>query len=176
MSETTAEPAAEPAPAATPAAKPRPVPVHSPLRRVLLTMLIPLGVGAICLVAVSLYVMSGVRNHPAVAQALAAVRADPAVIEALGTPLEPGFVAQGGEDPATNRYEAMFSVEGPKGEAGVRLLAKPAPGGSGWELTFLDVGANLDDGRSKVLTLVNDELPVRFGVQRDALAEDAPAR
>ena len=146
----------------------RPVPVHSPLRRVLLTALIPVVFGALCLVAVSLWVMSGVKDHPAYGLALRAVRADPTVREALGTPLEPGFLAQGGEDSGV--FEAMFSVAGPNGDAGVRLLARPD--GGGWRLVFLDVGANLDNGRSKVVTLVNEELPRRFGVQRDALAAD----
>ncbi|MBB6442996.1 cytochrome c oxidase assembly factor Coa1 family protein [Phycisphaera mikurensis] len=151
------------------------MPVHGTLRRVLVTAMIPLAVGAVCFAAVSFWVVSAVKSHPAYAAALAAVRAEPAVIAALGTPLEAGFWAQGGGDEAAGRFEAMFSVSGPRGDAGVRLLARAD--GPAWELVFLDVGANLPGGRQKVFVLRNDELPVRFGVQRDALAApaDAPA-
>ena len=144
----------------------------SPLRRVLLTALIPLTVGAICFAAASWWVLSGVKQHPAYAAALAAVRADPAVRDTLGPPLSAGYFAQGGVDPTDGCYEAMFSVTGTKGDAGVRFLARPD--GSAWDLVFLDVGANLANGREKVMVLANRELPRRFGVQRDALAEDVP--
>ena len=159
-------------------ATPAPTRTPSPLRKVLLTALIPLSVGAICFTSVALWVVSSAKGHPAYEAALAAVRADPEVRAAIGSPVEPGFLVQGGEHSDDGFFEAMFSVTGPTGDAGVRVLAKPAPGPPGspgtpaWELVFLDVGAKLDNGRDKVITLVDEELPRRFGVQRDALAPD----
>ena len=156
--------------AAPPAHDGSPGRAASPLRKVLLTALIPLSVGAVCFAGVALWVVSSVKAHPVYGAALAAVRADPGVRAAIGTPIEPGFLTQGGVDPDDGAFEAMFSVAGPTGDAGVRVLA--LPGGAGWELAFLDVGAKLADGRDKVITLVDEQPPRRFGVQRDALAPD----
>ena len=159
-------PVASPAPVRDPADLPWHV--RHRMSALLLTALIPLGVGAVCFAVVSLVVMGNLRAHPVYTQALAAVRASPAAAAELGGGVEPGWWVMGGEEPDVDgvpRMEVMLNVSGDRAGGGVRAVGRPAAGApGGWRLTFLDVGVNRADGRFTVVDLVGEEAPVRFGI------------
>ncbi len=132
-----------------------------PMRALLLTMLIPLGVGAIGFCVVVLVVRSQLASHPVHALAVEAVRADAVVQADLGTPIEPGWLVTGTTtDEDGTRAELMMSVSGPGGGGGVRVIGRRD--GERWRLTFVDVGVKRSDGRERVVTIVKEEEPKRF--------------
>ena len=142
--------------------------VRHRMRALLMTALIPLVVGLICFVAVSAYLSAGLRAHPVMRLALREAQASPEVAAAVGANARPGWWVTGGAVPSVEGggapMEMMFNLRGDAGEAGVRVVAREAgTDPEAWRLTFLDVGLNTDAGQ-KVVTLVNEERPVRFAV------------
>lgn len=145
--------------------------VRHRFRALVLTALIPVVVGMAGFVGVVAVVQHGLKGHAVYAQALEAVRSDARVGAELGTPLEPGFSVwgtAGGEDAPA---EMMFSVTGPTGSAGVRVMGRPdANADAGWRVTFLDVGTKSDTtGRSKIIKLVTEEDPQRFADEAERM-------
>jgi hypothetical protein len=149
-----------------------------PMRALLLTMLIPAVVGAIGFCTVVLVVRNGLVNHPVYNLAAQRVSSDPVVQQELGTPIEPGWLVTGitHEEDGT-RAELMMSFNGSHGGAGVRVIGREEQGQ--WRLTFVDVGIKQTDGRERVLTLIEEEQPKRFGDEAEfnhGGAEDAEQR
>ncbi|MEM8781496.1 MAG: hypothetical protein AAGE65_01450 [Planctomycetota bacterium] len=149
--------------AGDPNAPGRPWWVRHRMRALLATMAIPLSVGVVAFTATWLTVQGGVKAHPAYAEALALVRGAVPVTEEMGPMLEPSFFATGGGGTEPGTFEAMFSVHGEKGDAGVRVFARESTEeADGWEVTFLDVGIRTHAGREKVVTLRDGDKPERF--------------
>ncbi len=118
-------------------------------------------------VAVAGYFIQRTRQSEPFALALERVRADTEMQEALGTPIEAGWLALGSVDEDRGYAEFTMQVSGPSAEAGLRVVAeKPPPetgggvdpGGGGWEIVFLDAGVRNEYG-GRVVTLVNDKPP-----------------
>ena len=140
--------------------------VRHRMRALLLTALIPLVVGLICFVVVSAYLSAGLRSHPVMGLALRTATASPEVAAAVGSDAGPGWWVMGGEVATVEGdgapMEMMFNLRGDRGEAGVRVVAREVEPNA-WRLTFLDVGLENAAGL-KVVTLVDEERPVRFAV------------
>ncbi|MEM7576846.1 MAG: cytochrome c oxidase assembly factor Coa1 family protein [Planctomycetota bacterium] len=126
--------------AGDPYAPGRPWWVRHRMRALLATMLIPLSVGAVAFTATVLVVQSRLKAHPVFAEAMGVVRSSSAVVEALGEPVDPGFLVRGRADDSAGTAELQFAVDGPAGDAGVRVYAMREKSGGPWTITFLDVG------------------------------------
>ena len=112
-----------------------------------------LGLTLLCLVAFGgmfwgiFSTVSGVfKNSEVYATSLSKAKASPAVQEALGTPIEEGFMFQGSINIDGNSGNADFSVplKGPKGEAKLVVTARRASANP-WEYTVQEV--RMSDGR-----------------------------
>lgn len=91
--------------------------------------------------------VSGViKNTEVYASSLSKAQASPAVQEALGTPIEEGFMFQGSINVDGNSGNADFSVplKGPKGEAKLVVTARRASANP-WQYSVQEV--RLPDGR-----------------------------
>ncbi len=68
-------------------------------------------------------------------QSIAAAEGNPAVVEAIGTPIEPGFMPQGSFNFNNGTGEVDFSipVSGPKGKGTIRVVGTKASGAPNWE-------------------------------------------
>jgi hypothetical protein len=84
-------------------------------------------------------------SHPAYQEALEKIRENPAVIEALGEPIETALIPYGEVTASGDegRAELRIGIRGPKGRASARLKAILSDGE--WELIELKV--RLADGR-----------------------------
>lgn len=151
--------------AGDPNAPGRPWWVRHRMRALLATMLIPLTVGAIAFTVTWLTVQGGLKGHPAFAEAMGLVNGSPAVLSALGGPVEAGFLVRGRADEAAGTVELQFAVAGPAGDAGVRVYATREGVGeaAAWTITFLDVG----------LREAGEVVVLRDGFKPAAFEEDA---
>lgn len=68
-------------------------------------------------------------------ESIAAAEANPAVVEAIGTPIEPGFMPQGSFNFNNGAGEVDFNipVSGPKGKGTIRVVGTKAAGAPDWE-------------------------------------------
>jgi hypothetical protein len=98
-----------------------------------------LVLGAIAAVAIVAIVFGTIKSTDVYRGARDAARRDPRVIEALGSPVEPGFWVMGNVhvDGGGGQADIEFPISGPKGHARVHALAKRE--GSAWHYTELTV-------------------------------------
>lgn len=70
-------------------------------------------------------------------QSIASAEGNPAVVEAIGTPITPGFMPQGSFNFNNGAGEVDFSipVSGPKGKGTIRVVGTKAAGAPVWEYT-----------------------------------------
>ena len=117
--------------------------------------------------AVAVYFISQTRSSEPFALALERVRADAELRQLLGTPIEAGWLTLGSVDRDRGYAEFTMRVEGPRGKAGLRVIAERPPDAGAapaaatsepWELVFLDAGVRNDHG-GRVITLINDKPP-----------------
>jgi len=82
-------------------------------------------VGSILLVATTAMKSSDVYKD-----AVAKAQANPAVVEALGTPITTGFFTSGSINTSSNTGDATFSIplSGPKGKATIQVEARKSAG------------------------------------------------
>jgi Cytochrome oxidase complex assembly protein 1 len=101
-----------------------------------LSLLVLGAIGAVAIVAI---VFGTIKSTDVYRGARDAARRDPRVIQALGSPVEPGFWVTGSVNVESGRGQAdiQFPISGPKGHARVHALATRATGG--WHYTELTV-------------------------------------
>ena len=92
-------------------------------------------------------------------QALAQAQADPAVIEALGSPITPGFLVSGhvNVNGASGKADLAIPIEGPKGSATVFVAASKSQGL--WEFDDLAVEVKATHKRIDLLAPPPDTAP-----------------
>lgn len=86
-----------------------------------------------------LMLAGGMKNTAAFREALLRVRTDPAVVEAIGSPIEPGFFVAGNIRVVNDTGSAYFEypVTAPGGRATVTVAATKSAGV--WRITRLEV-------------------------------------
>ncbi len=113
----------------------------------LLLLLVPLG---LCSAGVGWFVWT-VRSHDAIEAALARAHANPAVVEALGEPLELGW--QGSFNFSTDggvpRVEVDTRIHGPRGEGSFRIRGRKPQ--DSWEFDRLEIWVDGTDQRIDLL-------------------------
>ncbi len=94
------------------------------------------GISAVILVVV---VFGAIKKSDVYQEALRRAQNDPAVVSALGTPIEAGMIVTGSVNIDTSGGHAKldFPISGPKGKASVHLVATKS--GEKWEYTELTV-------------------------------------
>lgn len=95
---------------------------------------IPLVIGII--VALGFFGLAKmIKSSDAYKDSVAAVQSNPAAIEALGEPIEPGFFFQGSINLENGEGNADFRipVSGPKGSGEVHVVGTKASGSSTWQ-------------------------------------------
>lgn len=110
--------------------------------------LVPVGclVPLVCIVAVCggtvLFGLHMIKQSPPYRTALAAARENPEVVEALGEPIEPGFMAIGEFNVSaddTGRADITIPISGPRGKGAIHVSGVAGPGADGWEYTRMTV-------------------------------------
>jgi hypothetical protein len=98
-----------------------------------------LVLGAIFCVVIVVVVFGAMKKSDVYQEALKRAQADPAVIAALGTPIEAGLIVTGSVNVDTSGGHATldFPISGPKGKGAVHAVATKA--GEKWEYTELTV-------------------------------------
>jgi Fungal protein of unknown function (DUF1783). len=93
----------------------------------------------IFIVVIIVVVVGGMKSSDAYKEALQRAQNDPAVIAALGKPIEAGFVVWGSAkfDSSGEHKTLDFPISGPKGKAAVHLVATKS--GTKWEYSELTV-------------------------------------
>lgn len=96
-------------------------------------------------------IMGSLKQSDAYKEALAALRADSAAVEALGEPIEPGFFLSGSVDVSGPSGEAELSipVHGPRGEGKLYLEATKRAGQ--WEYSLLELAVAGQEARIDLL-------------------------
>ena len=115
--------------------------------------------GLIVIVALAVWgfvalIMGSLKQSDAYKEALAAVRADSAAVEALGGPIEPGFFLAGSVHVSGPSGEAELSIplHGPRGKGTLYLEATKRAGR--WEYSLLELAV---DGTEKRIDLLAEE-------------------
>ncbi|HEX3070395.1 MAG TPA: cytochrome c oxidase assembly factor 1 family protein [Thermoanaerobaculia bacterium] len=98
-----------------------------------------LVLGAIFCVVIVVVVFGAMKKSDVYQEALKRAQSDPAVIAALGTPIEAGLMVTGSVNVDTSGGHATldFPISGPKGKGTVHAVATKA--GEKWEYTELTV-------------------------------------
>ena len=116
-------------------------------------------VGLIAIVALAVWgfvalIMGSLKQSDAYKEALAAVRADSAAVEALGEPIEPGFFLSGSVNVSGPSGDAELSIplHGPKGKGTLYLEATKRAGR--WDYSLLELAV---DGTEKRIDLLAEE-------------------
>jgi hypothetical protein len=111
-----------------------------------LLLLVVLGVAA----CFSL-IVGAVKKSGAYQEAMEKARATPAVVEALGEPIEPGYFVSGSVSVEGGSGEAKISIplSGPKGKG--TLYAEATKRANRWEFTLLELEV---EGRSERIDLL----------------------
>ena len=80
--------------------------------------------------SILLIVFSAMKSTDVYKQALARAKADPAVIEALGSPIKDGFLMSGNTNVngASGESNLAIPISGPKGKATIYVSAKKSLG------------------------------------------------
>ncbi len=100
---------------------------------------VPLLATVLGLVIGVLYAGRALWEAEVTAMSLERVRASAEVVDLVGEPIETGWLIQGSVDEAAGVAELRYVIEGPKGDAGVRVKGALVDGT--WVVTGLDVGA-----------------------------------
>lgn len=121
---------------------------------ILLGIAVCLGVVCLCAAFITLIVgivFGAIRSTDVYQEALQRARNDPAVVEALGEPIEPGWWVTGSIETTGNLGDADFTIpiSGPNGSG--RLYAVARKSGGPWEFFRLEVAI---DGRSDRINLL----------------------
>ena len=108
-------------------------------------------VGLIVIVALAIWgfvalIMGSLKQSDAYKEALAAVRADAAAVEALGEPIEPGFFLSGSVNVSGPSGDAELSIplHGPRGKGKLYLEATKRAGR--WEYSLLELAVTRGGG------------------------------
>ena len=116
-------------------------------------------VGLIAIVALAVWgfvalIMGSLKQSDAYKEALAAVRADSAAVEALGEPIEPGFFLSGSVNVSgpSGEAELLIPLHGPRGKGTLYLEATKRAGR--WEYSLLELAV---DGTEKRIDLLAEE-------------------
>jgi len=128
---------------------------------------VPLGCfgGLLCVAGVAGFVFSIlflvfdlIKSTDVCQQALARAREDPAVREALGTPVEDGFFVTGNIhiSGTSGKADIAIPISGPKGKGRVYAVARKSAGR--WEFSLLEVEIRGTEERINLL-----EAPVEVG-------------
>ncbi|MGZ8851733.1 MAG: cytochrome c oxidase assembly factor Coa1 family protein [Thermoanaerobaculia bacterium] len=91
-------------------------------------------------------VFGAIKSTDAYTKALNTARNDPRVIQALGTPIEPGFLVTGNVNVDNDRGTANidFPISGPKGKAKIHAVAEKSDGK--WKYSMMQ--AHIVDGET----------------------------
>jgi len=89
-------------------------------------------------------------------QAVARAKANPAVVQKLGIPIEEGFFVSGNVETSPGRGEAKLTIpiSGPKGSA--TIYADASKRGGGWEFSVLEV---VIEGEAQKIDLLEEAPP-----------------
>ena len=103
--------------------------------------------------AILLFVFGVLKSSDVYKTALARAKSDPAVIEALGQPIEEGWFMTGKTNVEGTSGEADIGIpiSGPKGDATIYAVATKSAGR--WKYTTLEVEV---DGRAERINLLQD--------------------
>ncbi len=98
-----------------------------------------LGLGAAFILALVVFVFGLLRSTDVYKTAVTRAKINPAVIEALGTPMHEGWLIQGQTNAQGTTGEANMSIpiSGPKGQATIYLVATKTAGD--WKYSTLEV-------------------------------------
>jgi len=96
-------------------------------------------------------VFGAIKSSDAYTQSLAAVRANPAVVAAIGEPIEPGFLVTGNIQIVNDAGSAniAYTVSGPEGRGDVTVAATRSMGK--WRFTVLHIDLAEDHRRINLL-------------------------
>ncbi|MAS94124.1 MAG: hypothetical protein CMO55_13085 [Verrucomicrobiales bacterium] len=114
-----------------------------------------LGIGLV-IVAIIAFAFFGVvkmlKSSDAYKDSIAAVESNPAAIDALGEPIEPGFMPQGNISINNGEGSADFRipVSGPKGSGEIHVIGTKSPGTSQWQYTTWELNV---DGATEPIPL-----------------------
>jgi hypothetical protein len=114
----------------------------------------PLVVGLSVAAGIVALVMGSLKQSDAYKEALNRVRADAAAVEALGEPIEPGFLLSGSVNVSGPSGDAVLSIplQGPKGRGTLYLEATKRAGR--WEYSLLELAV---DVRAERIDLLAEE-------------------
>ena len=113
-----------------------------------------LGLVVAFVTAIVLIVFGALRSSDAYQTAVARAKANPQVIEALGTPIEDGMFPSGktNVDGSSGEADLTISISGPKGKANVYAIATKRAGR--WTYSTLEAHV---EGREDRINLLGDE-------------------
>jgi hypothetical protein len=74
------------------------------------------------------------KNNAPYLDSIAVVESNAAALEALGSPISPGFIPSGSISTENGQGSVDFTipVSGPKGKGSIRVVGSKAPGSSSW--------------------------------------------
>lgn len=109
-----------------------------------------IGVGGVA--AIVFGVFGIIKNSDVYQDTLATAQSNPAVIEALGEPVEPGFSMSGSININNGVGDAdiSFPVSGPKASGKIHAVAEKPAGSKAWNYTTRELRL---DGRDEVIPL-----------------------
>ena len=128
-----------------------------------LAVVLPIVICLGCCTGLFTFGVGMLKTSQPYTQALAAVREDPRVQDAIGTPIEDATWIPAGEINVTNEHgeaRLTFTVRGPKGRAQVRTASRMIEGT--WSMTEL------------VVTIEETDERIVLGLPDNDEAEDAP--
>ena len=103
------------------------------------TVVLVFALGIVALVG---FVFGMIKHTGAYAEAVARAKADPAVIEALGTPIEEGFMVSGqiSETGPSGTADMSIPLRGPRGAGTLYVEAKKSAGRWEYQRLVFEVG------------------------------------
>jgi hypothetical protein len=127
----------------------------------------------VAVAALVFFVFGAIKRSDVYEQALAAVRASPSAIAALGEPIEPGFLVSGSVNVSGGAGDAniSFPVSGPNGKGQVHAAATREAGT--WVFTSLHLA--IDGGETLELLAENGGELAGSGADAEEAAGDAAA-
>lgn len=107
---------------------------------VLGAVLLGLMLLALFIAAVVMIASTAMRSSDVWREAMARAQSNPALIERLGTPIEPGFFTSGSinVNGPSGSADLAIPIQGPKGEASINVVAEKR--GGVWEYETLRAG------------------------------------
>ena len=115
-----------------------------------------LGLGTIlacagCFAVITTTVFGAIKSSDAYQQAISIAEGNSAVVEALGTPIQPGFMVSGSIDVSgpSGNADIAIPVSGPNGSGTIYVVAVKSAGT--WEFTTLQLAIDNSDERINLL-------------------------